>query len=235
VMAVIPLCLIGSALLSYNAARFDDPFEFGTKYQITVLSMLDQKVCSLCTPAEVARLLNNAMQYMAAPPGIWSAFPFAVAYDAQHDPATMFPAEQEQSGGVGAMIPITILGSIAAVIFALIREESTVHLRGSILVIAGSWLVMLGLSACWFIVARYTLDFALLMTLGAIVCVETALQRLAPLLRAPRVLDAIVIALAFLSILLGPLHGLEGKDGAFRKQNPAVYERLAKPFGSPRR
>jgi hypothetical protein len=232
--ALAPLALIGALLIAYNVARFGDPFEFGTKYQITILSMLDQKVCSLCTPAEFARMANNTIQYLAAPVGVWSQFPFAVAYPAQLDPATIFPAASEQTAGVGTMIPLTMAGSLAALVLAALREKPAPPARTAILVMLGAWLVMFGLATCWTIVARYTLDFALLMTMAAAVCIEIALTRLAPLVRRPAILGGTVALLACYSIAFGVALGFEGKEGAFRKQNPDVYKWFAKPFGTPR-
>lgn len=230
VAAMIPLATICALLLAYNAARFGNPFEFGTKYQITILSMQNQKVCSLCTPRELARFANNVVQYLAAPVGVWSQFPFAVAYRAQLDPATMFPAETEQTAGVGAMIPLTMIGTLAALMLAGLRDKADATTRAAMLVMGGAWLVMLGLAACWFIVARYTLDFALLMTMAAVVLIESSLARLGR--RA--LLTAVVILLACYSMFFGLALGFEGKDGAFRKQNPKVYQWMAKPFGTPR-
>jgi len=232
--ALVPFAAICALLIAYNVARFGEPFEFGTKYQITILSMMDQKVCSLCTPAELARFLNNVVQYLAAPVGVWSKFPFAVAYNAQLDPATMFPAGTEQTAGVGAMISLTIIGSLVALVLFALREKVDASTRGAILVMAGGWLVMFGLAACWFIVARYTLDFALLMTMASVVCIETALERLSGLVRRPAILKSVVVVLAGYSIFFGVALGLEGKDGAFRKQNPETYRWLATPFGKPR-
>jgi hypothetical protein len=232
--ALVPFAAICTLLIAYNIARFGEPFEFGTKYQITILSMKDQKVCSLCTPAELARFVNNSIQYLAAPVGVWSKFPFAVAYAAQLDPATMFPAGTEQTAGVGAMIPLTIIGSLAALLLFVLREKLDPSTRAAILVMAGGWLVLFGLAACWFIVARYTLDFALLMTMASVVCIETALERLSAQVRRPAILKGVVIALACYSIFFGLALGLEGKDGAFRKQNPKTYQWLATPFGKPR-
>lgn len=232
--ALLPFATISLLLIAYNVARFGEPFEFGTKYQITIVSMLDRKVCGLCTASEVARFANNVVQYLAAPVGVWSQFPFAVAYNAQLDPATMFPAATEQTAGVGAMIPLTIVGSLAALLLVALRERVDPATRAAILVIVGGWLVMLGLSACWFIVARYTLDFALLMMMGSVVCIDTALERISGLVRRPALLKGVVMVLACYSMLLGLALGLEGKDGAFRKQNPKVYQWLATPFGKPR-
>jgi hypothetical protein len=234
IAAFVPLATISLLLIAYNVARFGEPFEFGTKYQITVLSMRDQKVCSLCTPAEFARFANNTVQYLWAPLGVWSQFPFAVAQRAQLDPTTMFPAETEQTAGVGSMIPLTMVGSVAALVLASLRQRTDTAARAAILVMAGGWLVMFGLAACWFIVARYTLDFTLLMTMASVVCIESALALIAPLVRRPALLTATVVLLACYSMAFGLALGFEGKDGAFRKQNPAVYQWMAKPFGTPR-
>src|SRR5205085_382810 len=160
---------------------------------------------------------NNVVQYLAAPVGVWKQFPFAVAYRAQLDPATMFPAETEQTAGVGALIPLTMIGSLAALLLALLRERADAATRAAVLVMAGGWLVMFGLAACWFIVARYTLDFALLMTMSAAVCIESGLERLRAALRRPALLTAMVVLLAAWSVAFGIALGLEGKDGAFRK------------------
>ena len=43
-------------------------------------------------------------------------------------------------------------------------------------------------------------------------------------------LPAVVILLACYSVFFGLALGFEGKDGAFRKQNPTVYQWMAKPF-----
>lgn len=232
--AALPFASICALLIAYNVARFGQPLEFGTKYQITVVSMIDKKVCSLCTPAELARFVNNTVQYLAAPVGLWSQFPFAVAYNAQLDPATMFPAGTEQTAGVGAMIPLTLAGSLAAIVLMILRGNVDRSARAASLVMAGGWLAMFGLAACWFIVARYTLDFALLMTMASVICIETALDRLRDAVRWPLVLKSIAVVLGCYSIFLGLALGLEGKDGAFRKQNPETYKFLAKPFGEPR-
>src|SRR5205823_2946468 len=232
--ALIPLAVIGALLLAYNEARFGDPFEFGNKYQITVTSMLDKKLCSLCAPREFARWANNMGQYLFAPVGVWSQFPFAILYRAQLDPATMFPAETEPSAGIVPLIPLTMIGSLAALILGALREKADVPARAAILVMGGGWLVMMGLAACWAVDGRYTMDFALLMTASSVVCIETAFARVAPLLRRPSVMSAIVIILACISMFLGLALGIDGKNGAFRKVNPKVYNWLAKPFGAPR-
>ena len=232
--ALIPLAITGALLLAYNAARFGDPFEFGTKYQITVTSMTDKKVCSLCTPREFARWANNMGQYLFAPVGVWSQFPFAILYRAQTDPATMFPAENEPTAGVAPLIPLTMMASLAALILAMLRDKLDAATRAALLVMCGAWLVMMGLSACWAVDGRYTMDFAPLMTMSSVVIIEAALARLAPSLRRPALPPAIIIVLACCSMFLGLALGIDGKNGAFRKVNPKVYHLLARPFGTPR-
>jgi len=68
------------------------------------------------------------------------------------------------------------------------------------------------------------------MSMASVVLIETALARLG----RSRLLAAAVIALACYSMFFGLALGFEGKDGQFRKQNPKVYQWMAKPFGTPR-
>jgi hypothetical protein len=234
IAALIPLAAIGITVLAYNYARFHDPFELGIRYQITVTSMFDKKVCSLCAPREFARWINNLGQYLFAPVGVWSQFPFAILYRAQMDPVTMFPADFEPTAGMAPLIPLTMLGAFAALILILMREKPDINTHAAMLVMAGAWLVMMSLATCWAVDGRYTTDFALLMTMTAVVFVETAFARLAPMLRRPAIGSAIIVALACWSMFLGLALGIDGKNGAFRKVNPDVYHLLARPFGTPR-
>ena len=234
IATLIPLAITATLMLAYNYARFGDAFEFGTRYQITLTTMLDKKPCSLCTPAELARWANNVGQYLFIPVGIHSQFPFAILYRADLDPATMFPAETEPTPGIAPFIPLTMLGTFAALMLAALREKADKITRAAMLVMLGAWVVMLGLSACWAVDGRYTMDFALLMTTSSVVCIEAAFARIAPQLRRPALGTATIIILATYSIFLGLALGIDGKNGAFRKVNPAVYHWLAKPFGSAR-
>ena len=234
IFALIPLAITATLMLAYNYARFRDPFEFGNRYQIELTSMLDKKPCSLCTPAEFARWMNNFGQYLFVPVGIHSQFPFAILYRADLDPATMFPADTEPTAGIAPLIPLTMLGTIAAIMFAALREKADKTTRAAMLVMTGAWLVMMGLSACGAVDGRYTMDFALLMTTSSVVCIESAFARIAPLLRRPALATAIIVLLGIYSIFLGLALGIDGKNGAFRKVNPETYQWLAKPFGAAR-
>src|SRR5215210_933550 len=57
--ATIPLAVTFIAMVWYNAARFGQPFEFGTTYQLTFVPMQGLRVCSLSTPGEVSRFGNS--------------------------------------------------------------------------------------------------------------------------------------------------------------------------------
>jgi hypothetical protein len=173
-------------------------------------------------------------QYLFAPVGVQSQFPFAILYRANLDPATMFPAETEPSAGIAPLVPLTVLGTVAALILAALRERADASTRAAMLVMLGAWLVMMGLAACWAVDGRYTMDFALLMTASSVVCIEAALARAAPLLRRPALATALIVVLACISIFFGVALGIDGKNGAFRKVNPKVYHLLATPFGAAR-
>ena len=44
ILAALPYIIIGAALMAYNYVRFDDPFEFGQAYQLTVADQTQYKI-----------------------------------------------------------------------------------------------------------------------------------------------------------------------------------------------
>lgn len=73
-LAALPYALVAAGLMLYNYARFDDPFEFGQKYQLTVA---DQSQYSIALNAEtVLRIINDTAESLFAFGDIRSAFPY---------------------------------------------------------------------------------------------------------------------------------------------------------------
>ncbi|HEY0144342.1 MAG TPA: hypothetical protein VGF48_25890 [Thermoanaerobaculia bacterium] len=173
-----PLAVVAVVLAAYNVARFGSPFELGVRYQLTTVSMADQRVCSLCTLPEVGRIINHSLQYVFVPPAVTSEFPFVGTVLAKLDPAVSWPTPNhgtEDIVGIGALVPLTLVGTFAAVLLALMRGRSrSAGARAALYVIGSGWLVLFSLSSCWWIVTRYSLDFLLLIVIGSVVCVEAA-------------------------------------------------------------
>jgi hypothetical protein len=228
---VAPLAVVAAAMLWYNAARFGNPFEFGVRYQLTHVPMENRKVCSLCTFPELTRFGNNVMHYVFWPLHIQSAFPFLDAMPARMDPATAWPTPTgmtEQIIGIAPIAPLMMLGTLLAVLqlLGLGRSERTRGTEAALHVMAGAWLILLGLSACWWVVARYSLDFMMLMGGAAVIIIEAGLTSL----RAAGVrivpLRLAVASLACYSIVTGFLLGYVGPGDAFRRASPAMFRMI---------
>lgn len=62
ILAALPYLIVGAALMLYNHARFDDPFEFGQRYQLTVA---DQTNFGLdLSKALIVRVINDTINHL---------------------------------------------------------------------------------------------------------------------------------------------------------------------------
>jgi hypothetical protein len=221
-----PLAVVAVAMLAYNFARFHNPFEFGVQYQLTMVPMAGRSVCSLCTLPELSRFFDNLMHYVFWPPVVRTYFPFIKLQMTSLDPTVSFPmGRPEEAAGVFAIAPLTMLGTFFAALFALRRERPAMPTRVASHVMAGAWLVVAGLSTCWWVVSRYDLDFMLLMTASSVVLIEDGLAfldgvgvRLLPL--------RIAIWLLALWSIAGFLTGFMGPQDAFQRMYPAMFAKI---------
>lgn len=197
--ALVPFVLVFAANALYNYARFGNPLETGITYQLNYIAMQGQPRCSVRNCAEVSRFVNNTLQYMFLPPRIAAKPPYVAAPQAWMDRTTSWAGDFEELIGV---IPIVPLAALAPFVAALLWRTS----RPGALTLLGAWLVLFGLATCWWLVSRYTLDFALLMTLGTAVMIEHGLQRL-----NSTTMRYAVLALAVYSIVLGTWLGVAGR------------------------
>jgi hypothetical protein len=230
-----PLAIVAIAMISYNMARFGSPLEFGQRYQLTHVAMEGRKICSLCTFPEATRFTNNVMHYLFWPIPIRSKFPYLDAMPAQLDPAVSWPTPHgntEQVVGIAPLIPLTMLGTFFAILFVLgfgraIPDHGT---RSAIHVAAGAWLILFGLSSCWWIVSRYSLDFMMLLAASSVVCIEAGFTSLSA--NGVRILPLrIAVALmACYSIVMGLFLGLVGPGRALEQLNPPMFHMLEKWF-----
>jgi hypothetical protein len=228
-----PLAIVAMAMLWYNAARFSDPFEFGIRYQLTHVDMTGRKVCSLCTFPELARFGNNIQHYLFWPLHVHSKFPFVDAMPARIDRAVSWPTPNgmtEQIIGIGPIAPLMMIGTLLAILLALMRGPSDLATRTALQVMCGAWLIVFGLSTCWWIVARYSLDFMMLTGVATVVCIETILTSLRVTTMRIAPLRAAVAALACYSIIAAILLGFAGPGDGFKRANPVMFERVAGCF-----
>ena len=78
--------------------------------------------------------------------------------------------------------------------------------------------------------ARYSLDFMMLMSIATVVCIETILTSLRATTIHIAPLRALVAALACYSIIIAILLGFAGPGDAFKRANPAVFEKVSRVF-----
>jgi len=214
-LALIPLAIIGSSLLAYNYARFANPLEFGHRYQLTYMPMAEHRVCGCRSVAEGLRLVNNAALYVLAPPYAGGEFPYVDLSMQRLDPNVNFQAQSEQVGGLAPLMPIAAAGSLLALILALRRQPLDTPARAAVLLIGAGWLALAGLASCWFVTARYEVDFLLLIAAGSVVLVDRTLDT--------RGLRILAVAVALYSIVLGGMLGFRGTGGWFAKENPRLF------------
>jgi hypothetical protein len=104
--ALAPVSLIGLLLAFYNYARFDNPFDFGTKYQLAGVYM------SKTAPTHLADLPQSLWFYFLWPPHYSWQFPFirALPLGRIERPDQSYSLESVTGLFVGAPVSLFILG-----------------------------------------------------------------------------------------------------------------------------
>ncbi len=225
---LLPLLVVGIALAAYNFARFGNLFETGFQYQITSMPMRGHSVCRLCNHGDVMRFANSSLHYLFWSPAVAAQFPYVDLLKARPDPKVSFPGDPEQIGGVAPILPLAMIASCFAALMLLAPTPLDAGARAATTIMAGAWLVLFGLCTCWWLVARYSLDFMILMAIATVVCVESGLTLLGSWGVAVRPLRAAAAILACYSIVLGFLLGFEGREGMFRRTNSAMVTRVGR-------
>lgn len=217
-IALIPLSVIGGSLLLYNYARFSNPLEFGLHYQLTYMPMANYEACACRSVPEAFRLVNNLWLYVFAPPYLGGSFPYVDLTGHRLDPAVSFSSVSEEVGGLAPMLPLAIFGSALALFAGVRRAPLEIGTRAASLIVAAGWVALVALSSCWYVTARYQVDFMLLIATGSVVLVDRMLQTSAH--------RGLAIAIACYSIILGGMLGFEGTHKWFAKQNPELVRSL---------
>lgn len=203
-LALIPLAAVGGAGALYNYARFSNPFELGMTYQISYAPMWRAAPCSLCGVPEAIRLVNNVVHYLFWAPRFGSEFPYVALQPHALDRSVSYAGGAEEIVGIAALSPLTLLGSFLALALLLRRGANGHGPRAAIAVMAAAWVILLGLSTCRWVTARYALDFMFLMTVASAVCIEEALSLIAPHVRT-RLLATVLAAIALFPIVTAAL------------------------------
>ena len=237
----LPLGAFAAALLIYNHARFDTPFEFGTGNQMSTVRYR----------TEWSYVWPNLYSYLLRPMVYSCRFPFFTApFDLQ---GRAFPAgfqlpagylTEEPVAGMGLATPWIWLGLAGAGLGARAAYRA---LRRRVVLVAldartRSWAwfgisfaiigVIGGVPIIGQLIAtmRYLVDVSAGLVLFALWGAWSAysLCRTRPWPR--RSAAAIVVAFAGTTIVLGLLLGVTGYNDMFDRNNPALFQRMVNAF-----
>ena len=152
VLAALPYLLVGLALMAYNYARFDDPFEFGQAYQLTVT---DQSNYALRLDAAMfTRLINDSLANFFGLGQITLSFPYL------------------RPGSVFFNFPILLL-CVVGLRHSVIEEAKRRHLALLLAGFAAAVLVIGLADIMWapYLVERYRMDFYFLLGIACFIVI----------------------------------------------------------------
>ena len=151
-IAVLPYVLVGAALMYYNYARFEDPFEFGQAYQLTAADQ--SNYATKLDFKEIIRILNGLGSSLLQFPGFTEEFPYL------------------RHGGVLFNFPILLF------IFSALRRNSRKALRrdkisGVMLSLLAVSVIITVMGVVWtpFLLERYHMDFYFLLGIACFIAV----------------------------------------------------------------
>src|SRR5262245_8245306 len=209
---VVGLVLVGSASAWYNAARFGSILELGTSFMLGSADHRVQRVCSPLTTTGWARAVNGTVQYLASLPLLDGGFPFI-----RLRPGVPLPADfaelhlpLEDVAGLLLLFPFLLAG-LAALPWAARDPEHRRMAMFAALMASCAAAIALTVGTCWYVIARYELDFwpplalASALGLGWLATVATRhWQR------------ALLVTAVGLGVLVGLLLGMSGNGDLLR-------------------
>ena len=181
VLAALPYVVVGAALMVYNYVRFDDPFEFGQAYQLTVA---DQSQYGVTLNAEtMVRIFNGLGDNFLEIGDLTVAFPYF------------------RHGGVFMNFPLLLL-VFGALRPASLRALKQKKLAGTLAFLGIAAVIITVLDVVWtpYLLERYRMDIYFLMGIACFIVVGIWLRTSSPSGRIALTASAMVLSvLALLS------------------------------------
>jgi hypothetical protein len=154
-------------LLAYNYARFDNPLQYGAKYQINGISTYTAHF------GELGYLPPGLWSYLITPPRLTALFPFFALTVPQVTYPLALPEHygpiSEETGGLLAMAPIAIF--LVALPWLHRRRPTSLGALGPLLlVMAGAGVICMAAVSYEFYISteRYEADYMTLLLFGAL-------------------------------------------------------------------
>lgn len=159
----IPYLIIGSLLMYINYIRFDNIFEFGIKYQLSVINMNYLKF-------NFGTILNGIYTYLFRMPIFITKFPYITNNISMIDYYGFYFNTLTGNG----IIPMSIFGFIVPFVYKKLDKKTLKYVVCSILV----GLIILILDNCFGgAVKRYSLEFSYLFIIPIVLLVINSLSK----------------------------------------------------------
>jgi hypothetical protein len=212
-----PMAICGLLLLWYNFARFGNPLEFGTSYQLTA------SVSTRGVSLQLRNLADGLYYLLLYLPRLWDQFPFLI-------PRYVGPNSRifvENAVGLLAISPLAA-GGLALPLW-IGRLKVTWPSRLILAALYGGTVAMLiFISLTGFAVGRYLLDFSpALLVVSMFAWLWWATHSRAWLRRS---VALVIIAGSLWSMAMGAALSL-GFHDVLRDRNPRLFRMLARRFG----
>ncbi|MCD8048625.1 MAG: hypothetical protein LUG52_03320 [Clostridia bacterium] len=158
-----PYVVIGIIAMSYNAARFDSPFSFGSEYNLTVADMTRRGF-------EITRWNSGVFEYLFRPPTITGIFPFLSRSSVS---STYIGSGYSESlyGGLFIVCPL-LWGYLVTY-----RTKKSKMFPLSLFLGAAALVICLLDIQAGGILPRYTSDFATFFAIGAVLVILAFYRR----------------------------------------------------------
>jgi len=184
VLAAMPYAVVAVALMTYNYVRFDNPFEFGQAYQLTVA---DQSQYRITLDADtILRIINNTARNFFEIGALERQFPYISAH------------------GVFFNFPILLL-CFGACIPSVLRQLRRAKALPLIAGFAAAVLLITALDIMWspYLLERYRMDIYFLMGIACYIIIGFGIQtcgegQRAKLSAGAVTLSAVTVIVAFL-------------------------------------
>ncbi len=204
---ILPFSMFLLFLGLYNYLRFNNPFEFGLRYTLTLQNT------RLAYHFNTSNILINSYLFLFHTPIINSQFPFI--HILTRIPSTITPPPDfiaEKIAGIFPSIPFLLLIFVAPIIsyFSANQEaqDSIFNIKEFLCVFISGWLVLLFFICCGTVTMRYLADYATLFILSTGMIWFYYDSKLSG--KSKRTLRIIATSLALISIINGLCFGIEG-------------------------
>lgn len=151
-LAALPYAIVAAALMVYNYARFEDPFQFGQAYQLTVADQSNYKFT--LDSATILRLFNNTSSNLFGRADIVATFPYL------------------KHGGVYWNFPILLL-TAAALKTSVRSDMRQKHLTPFLIGLLVTIVIITALDIMWtpYLLERYRMDIYFLAGIACFISV----------------------------------------------------------------